>query len=154
MEDETSIADLVRECLAEAERQRGTTIPDGGSVRVPMHLRDGETLPELRARTSDAYQIFLADRAEYFRQRDAELAEIAKGNATPSYTAACEARDAAWQKRGEQQASAWQQKLNNAGSSGTRTPQPNAPLADAIAARDAAWAARGERQANAWRRDK
>lgn len=145
-DDETSITDLVRECLAEAARQRGETVADGGRVSVPLMLRDGQS-----QNLGDAYDRLVADRVAYFQARDAELAEIAKGIATPAFTAACEARDKAWQKRGEDQVAAWQQRPSPPAQP-PKPPASNTSLADALAARDAAWRKRGEEQANAWRR--
>lgn len=153
-EDDVSIADLVRECLAEVKRQRGETVADGGRVTVPLMLRDGETLSQLRARTQtlDAYEQFEAGRAAWRKERDAELQAVIDGTGTPDYAAALVKREEAWQRRGERQAQAWQQRPAATSDASATRLQPNASLADAEAAREAAWQKRGEMQANAWKR--
>lgn len=131
-------------------------VKDGDSVSVPMFLRDGETIPELHARIArtqtlgDAYQQFVADREAWRAAQYAELRAIAQGTPTRAFTAALDARDAAWAKRGEDQSRAWQRP---AAVAEAKSPATSGSLNDALAARDAAWAKRGERQAAAWRRE-
>ena len=97
----------------------------------------------------DAYDEFRVKRDAWRAARDEELRKIARGESTPTYDAALAAREAAWQKRGEQQTAAWQQKPP---ANDVKPLAPNTPLADAEAAREAAWQRRGEMQANAWKR--
>jgi hypothetical protein len=136
-----------------------TTIPDGGSVRIPMMMRDGVMVPDhdnarvVRAVVLDAYQQFVADRDAWRAKQFDELRKITTGEMTPAFGAALMRRQEAWDARGAEQSKAWQERP--APLSNTTTPKPlaaNASLADTIAARDAAWAKRGEEQANAWRR--
>lgn len=134
-------------------------IRDGDSVSVPMFLRDGETLPQLRARiarvqtqTLDAYQQFLADRDAWRQKQAAELQAISDGTPSRSFAAVLDARDAAWQKRGEQQSAAWQRRPASEAGSSTTHLQHDASLKDVTTARDAAWQKRGEILSNAWKR--
>lgn len=115
-------------------------VPDGGRVRVPVTLMDGDQRE--RAAFVDAVihreldQPDLSMHRPGFRYADADSAAVA---------------DAAWHERNRRLSDAWKQPPAKVEQPKDDRLPDDHPLADARAAADAAWHERNERVSNAWR---